>query len=536
MKGTAKQFEGLLDRHFEKFLSDHPTFAVMTGGLASGEGRLGRTGPGFSKHRARERHRALRDLNALPPRELTGEQHLDRLALSAQLLREEEDHQRGRHTMEPAGPRQVLAILLHELLRADDTPKRSAANLRSLLQAAPDYLDESVALLVNPVPLWVRIMENEVAGAPKLLESVATILSRHDSHPGDAGDLRAAGKAFEKYRDRVRFLPTAHPGSFAVGAPTLQRRVRDELGLDYSLGQIEALALAEAGRVGASLLSLSRKLGKGAKPEVFLEEARSAWKPTRPLLELYQEETTRIASAFRASKAVPFPEGDELRVKPVPDFLQALIPTAAYDLPGAFARKQVGIFWVNDLSLTKETEAERLAERQQHFGLPLTCAHEAYPGHHLQFVTANQHPRKWRRLFAHAVFYEGWTLWCEEMMVSLGIDDSPWVRVQQLHDALWRIHRILIDLRLQTGHYTPAQAARHLQKHLGFTKSRSEAEINWYTGQPSVPMSYWLGRLENDRLRDRLVKGRGWSLRQFNTWLLNSGTLPQSWLEKYALD
>jgi len=32
------------------------------------------------------------------------------------------------------------------------------------------------------------------------------------------------------------------------------------------------------------------------------------------------------------------------------------------------------------------------------------------------------------------------------------------------------------------------------------------------------------------------VQGRGWSLKQFNDWLLSFGTLPQSWLEKYALD
>jgi hypothetical protein len=49
-------------------------------------------------------------------------------------------------------------------------------------------------------------------------------------------------------------------------------------------------------------------------------------------------------------------------------------------------------------------------------------------------------------------------------------------------------------------------------------------------------MSYWLGRLENDRLRRRLMAGRGWSLRKFNDWLLSFGTLPQAWLEKYGLD
>jgi uncharacterized protein (DUF885 family) len=233
---------------------------------------------------------------------------------------------------------------------------------------------------------------------------------------------------------------------------------------------------------------------------------------------------------------VTFPKGETLEVRPVPEFMRHLFPTAAYSAPGAFEKRQRGIFWVNDLSVTKKTEAEKHAERQQHFGLSLTCAHEAYPGHHLQFATANQHPRKWRRLFAHAVFYEGWTLWCEQMMVDLKIDRSPWLQIQQLHDALWRCHRILVDLRLQTRRYTYAQAVAHMCKHLGFTRARAEADVNWYTGSPTVPMSYWLGRLENERLRRRLMIGRGWSLQKFNDWLISFGTLPQSWIEKYGLD
>ena len=191
---------------------------------------------------------------------------------------------------------------------------------------------------------------------------------------------------------------------------------------------------------------------------------------------------------------------------------------------------------MNDLSVTKDSAQDKLREQQQHFGLSLTCAHEGYPGHHLQFVTANGHARKWRRLLAHAVFYEGWTLWCEQMMVDLRIDTSPLLRIQQLHDALWRAHRILVDLRLQTRRYSYAQAVQHMQKNLGFTKARAEGDVNWYTGQPSVPMSYWLGRLENERLRQRLVVGRGWSLQKFNDWLLSFGTIPQAWIEKYGLD
>ena len=243
-----------------------------------------------------------------------------------------------------------------------------------------------------------------------------------------------------------------------------------------------------------------------------------------------------MAEGFRRARAVSFPEGDVLQVKPVPEFLRPVIPTAAYQQPPAFVKAQRGVFWVNDLSVTRTTAAEKLAEQQQHFGLALTCAHEGYPGHHLQFVIANRHPRKWRRLFAHAVFYEGWTLWCEQMLVDLKIARSPWLPVQQLHDALWRCHRILVDLRLQTGRYSYEQAVRHLQREVGFTRARAQADVNWYTAQPAVPMSYWLGRLENERLRERLVAGRGWSLRQFNDWLLSFGTIPQAWIERYGLD
>jgi len=316
----------------------------------------------------------------------------------------------------------------------------------------------------------------------------------------------------------------------------MQRRIRDELGLDYTLKEVESFGLAEVARIEAALDAECARFGRGRSAAGIIAEARAAWRPAQPLVELYERDTRRIAQGFRRARAMTFPEGDELRVKPVPEFLRTLIPTAAYSQPGAFARRQRGIFWVNDPATRKGSEAEKRAEQQQHFGLALTCAHDADPGQHRQIVTANRHPRQWRRLFAHAVFYEGWTLWCEQMMADLKVDRSPWLRVQQLHDALWRCHRVLVDLRLQTGRYTSAQAARHLQRHLGFTRTRAEAEINWYSAQPAVPMSYWLGRQENERLKRRLMDGRGWSLRRFNDWLLSFGTLPQSWIEKYGLD
>jgi uncharacterized protein (DUF885 family) len=535
MNRTAKRFEGLLDQYFKTLLKDVPTFATVMG-VRSAEGALGELSPRFHAKRERERQAALRALEGISPRELSNEQHLDRLALRSLLLKECEDFARGRHTLEPDAPQQLLNILFHELMRGDDEPTRAARNLRSLLKQAPDFLEEAVTLIDKPERIWLRVMEQTVAGGDALLEGVGTFLQNVQPQPADQTQVRATLRAMKKYRARAKHRPLAPTGSFAVGAETLQRRVRDELGLDYTLGQVETLALGETDRVGAMLNDACAGFGRKRNAADILSRLRAQWRPHKPLVELYDKTTRKIAMGFRAARAVTFPKGDELVVKSVPAFLRTLIPTAAYSQPGAFEKRQRGIFWVNDLSILKKTEAEKLAEHQQHFGLSLTCAHEAYPGHHLQFVTANRHPRKWRRLFAHAVFYEGWTLWCEQMMVDLQIDRSPWLRVQQLHDALWRCHRILVDLRLQTKRYSYEQGVRHMQKHLGFTRARAEADVNWYTASPAVPMSYWLGRLENERLRQRLVVGRGWSLQKFNDWLLSFGTIPQSWIEKYGLD
>jgi len=493
MHNTGKEFEGILSAYFERLLEEAPTFAVIYGGLREGEGKLGRADAEFHQRRGQARQKTLRQLENLSPRELTNEQHLDRLALRSLLLRETEDFARHRFELEPGAPEQVLSILFHELQRADDEPKRAAANLRGLLKKTPGFLEGAASALKRPEPVWVRIMEQTVDGANTLLDGVEKVLASAEARPSDAALVRGVRKALDHYRARATTLPPAPEGSFSLGAEGLQRRVRDELGLDYTLGQIEALAIAETERIGRLLKAECAKFGRGQSAEAIIATLRSEWRPDRPLLELYRTETTRIAKAFAAARAVTFPQDDELQVKPVPDFLRPMIPTAAYTQPGAFERRQRGVFWVNDLSLIKTTAAEKLAEQQQHFGLPLTCAHEAYPGHHLQFVTANRHPRRWRRLFAHAVFYEGWTLSCEQMMVDLRVDRAAWLPVQQLHDALWRCHRILVDLRLQTGRYSHGQAAGHLQKHLGFTRARAEADVNWYTTQPGIPMSYWLG-------------------------------------------
>jgi len=108
------------------------------------------------------------------------------------------------------------------------------------------------------------------------------------------------------------------------------------------------------------------------------------------------------------------------------------------------------------------------------------------------------------------------------------------VRLQQLHDALWRACRIVIDCGLHSGGLSYNGAVRLLMERAGFTKARAEGDVNWYTSSPTVPMSYLLGRLELERLHVRLTaRGRGrdgWTERGFNDYILSFGAIPWSWI------
>jgi hypothetical protein len=55
-------------------------------------------------------------------------------------------------------------------------------------------------------------------------------------------------------------------------------------------------------------------------------------------------------------------------------------------------------------------------------GLENTSVHESYPGHHLQFSLANSFRRfdPARLMNESSVFYEGWALYCEQLMQEEG--------------------------------------------------------------------------------------------------------------------
>jgi uncharacterized protein (DUF885 family) len=532
MNAAVRRFRALAHRYLDETHALFPQLASSRG-LHQFDALLGENDAATHLKYGALVEAALREAEALPNHAFSGDDWLDRRALLAALRTERFElvtHPHWRINPQVHCGAAIDAIFHLVVHNAENLGKVRAA-IEARLAELPRFLAQGAACLRRPVPLWTKLARKTCDGAKSFFEEIGAQLKPLSSD--SAKTARLITDAIAALQTYARSAEAREPGpanGFSIGRENFEFLIRERLGFALSLTEAEALGHALIEQLSAEVRAEAKKFGRGKSVAAILEDAAERWQPTAPLLDEYQRVTAETRARFQRADFVTFPANERCRVMPVPEYLRHQFPTAAYLQPGAFDKDQTGVFWVNDLSAEQPTPEKRAAEIRQHFGLALTCAHEAYPGHHLQFVIQNRHPSKLRRLCHHAIFYEGWTLWCEKQAVDLGIIDFPEARLAQLHDALWRAHRIVIDCGLHSGKLTYAAAAKRLQEGLGFTAARARGDVNWYTSSPTVPMSYLLGRLEVERLHAQLVGREGWTLRRFNDWMLSHGALPWNWI------
>ncbi len=507
-------------------------------GLHQFDALLGENTPKIHLTYSRLLETTLHAVEALPEIAFTGDDWLDRRGFLAMLrtdlffTREFPHWRKNPQTHCDA----AIGAIFELVARNTENLSKSLPAIESRLAKLPAFLSAGAACLKDPVPLWSKLAIQSCDGALLFLKELENVMSVISSKPLHTAKLFAgATAAFKSYARAVGNKKTGHANDFSIGRENFEFLIRERLGMAISLPEAEALGRKLVAQLSHQQKIEAAKFGKRKAAEI-IEEAAAHWSPKAgTLLEEYRVVTGQMRARFAKSGLLTLPKNETLKVLPVPEFLRHQFPTAAYSQPGPYDKKQTGIFWVNDLSLLQKNPEKKKAEVRQHFGLELTCAHEAYPGHHAQFVIQNQHASKLRRHFHHAIFYEGWTLWCEKMCIEQGIFQAPHARLVQTTDALWRAYRILIDCGLHSGSLDYKKACRVLMDGVGFTAGRAQGDVNWYTSSPTVPMSYLIGRIELEKLHDKLVTGSGWPLKKFNDWILSFGAIPWNWIWQSAL-
>ena len=165
-------------------------------------------------------------------------------------------------------------------------------------------------------------------------------------------------------------------------------------------------------------------------------------------------------------------------------------------------------------------------------------AHEARPGHELQFDSMVEHGVSLARaLFAfNSVNVEGWGLYSEWFMLPYMPDDGKLISLQL---RLLRAARAFLDPELQEGKVTPEQAMNILQNDVVCSKAFATEEVERFTFRmPGQAVSYFDGytRLLAIRKSAEQALGPKFNQQRFHDFILSQGLLPPDLLRKAVMD
>jgi uncharacterized protein (DUF885 family) len=165
-------------------------------------------------------------------------------------------------------------------------------------------------------------------------------------------------------------------------------------------------------------------------------------------------------------------------------------------------------------------------------------AHEARPGHELQFASiVEQGVSDARVTFAfNSTNVEGWGLYAEWLMEPHEPADG---RLICLQHRLLRAARAFLDIELQTGKITPEQALATLKNDVVMSNPMANQEVERYTfWAPGQANAYFYGYTRLRALRGEVEKAMGSRFRPkaYHDFILAQGLLPPHLLRKAALE
>lgn len=209
----------------------------------------------------------------------------------------------------------------------------------------------------------------------------------------------------------------------------------------------------------------------------------------------------------------------KLQIKRVPKAIEVGAPGGYYQ-SGSLDGKRPGAYYIN-LRDTAETPR---------WTLPTLTFHEGIPGHHLQGSIAQETDLPLiRKVQFFSGYGEGWALYSEQLAVEMGMyADDPFGHIGQLHDAMFRSVRLVVDSGMHHMGWSREQAIAFMVDKLGDPETAATTEIERYCVWPGQACSYMLGKLEWLRLREkaRAALGARFDIRKFHDAGLLAGAMP----------
>lgn len=487
----------------------------------------------------RRRHvsELLARVRAIPVTGWGKDDRVDQFLFQTQLARAEFfDGERDPETTDPQLYVNECSNAIFSLLQKDYAPARIRARAATArLKLMPALLLTARGNLTHPVKLYAALAIEAARGGDELytvsLLSLADKLSQTERQQLlQASD--GAVKALHAFADWLKVREPQMPDWQPMGEARYNYLLRTVLLLPFDAHDLAHLGEVELARYRA--LEALLKDPALASPD----PARAPHIPRTQaeFLAAYQSRLDDIVGFLTKHRLVTLPPYlGAFQIRQLPEAFKPTSPGGFMNAPGPYDKDSTGFYYIPTYDPKSANFYIRAAIEDPR---PI-LGHEGIPGHFLQISIANHLSNEIRRRHDDSVFVEGWALYGEEMLSRTGLyPDNSAAQGQVLRLSRYRAARIGVDVNLQTGKWTFAQAVQYFMEAGGLDREAAEGEAAGAASSPSQKISYITGKWQIMRLlgryRDR--EGANFRLGAFHDQLISYGSLPLSVIEWLMFD
>jgi len=338
--------------------------------------------------------------------------------------------------------------------------------------------------------------------------------------------LIAAIKAYEDWMQHD--LRPHATGRYAIGPEAYRRMLADADMVDLPLDRLEAIGVAELGRLQEQFRKTAAEIDPKASPAQVAAALAKDHPAAGDVIKEVNSGLASIRAYVVALHLATIPSEVPPIVAETPPFMRATT-FASMDSPGPLEKSTEAYFYVTlpDPSWSA-SKTEQLLAFYSPPTISDTSVHEVYPGHYVQFLNNRLNPDAVRTIYHSGSNSEGWALYCEQMMLDEGLHgDNPRYRLAQLQMALMRACRYLVGIRMHTQGMTVDEAAAFFEKNSYQTPHNARVEALRGTDDPGY-LRYQLGKLMILKLREDLKQkeGAAFDLGKFHDDFLRQGAIP----------
>lgn len=444
-----------------------------------------------------------------------------------------------------------------------DTAAR-AAHLTARLEQVPAFVGVAIGNLEASNDVWRRVAVEELSGVADLIRGLGAGFVR--GTPSEArytAAQPAALEALDRYTAFVRdTLAQRETFDWRMGTEMFAAKWRYDL--QASITPEEMLRAAED-----SMRTVRREMLRLAEPlhaAWFAGHRHPAADSTAYLNAVVGEVLGRIglghtdrdsmvsqgqkdvASLQRfvtERRVLSQTDFSKLRVIPTPVFMRGVYGVGGAVFAPALQPSLNSFYWVTPVppEWPRARADAKLREYNTYKMLTLSI-HEAVPGHIVQGDYANRVSPEWRRLlraiFGSGTYIEGWAVYAEHMMESLGMNggDSAKMRLTALKAMLRVYTNVIIDVRLQTtgmhGDSAVAMMVRDgFQEEPEATAKLQRAQLDYVQlNLYAVGLHEWAALRREAERRE----GSAFNLCRYHDTVLGYGPIPVPTVRRLYLD